>query len=128
MSNRRQFLQGIAGGAAGWTLAAGGLTGLVPTRAHAAEALAVTHLSDELLLITGAGANVVALVQPEGVLLVDGGDAEHSAALLKTVSQAAGGHPVVMAFNTHWHWPNTGSNGALRKSGAQIITHANTRL
>ena len=86
MSNRRQFLQTLAGGAAGYSLAAAGLAGLRPGTAAAADALAVTHLSDDLLLITGAGANVVALSQPDGVLLVDGGDAEHSAGLLKAIS------------------------------------------
>src|SRR5580704_6033728 len=105
MSNRRHFLQTLAGGAAGWSLAAAGLGGLRPGAAvAAADALSVTHLSDELLLIGGAGANVVALSQPEGVVLVDGGDAGHCAALLKAVSQATGGRRVVTAFNTHWHW------------------------
>jgi len=82
MSNRRQFLQTLAGGAAGWSLAATGLASLRPATALAADTLTVTHLTDDLLLISGAGGNVVALSQPEGVLLVDGGDAEHSAALL----------------------------------------------
>jgi glyoxylase-like metal-dependent hydrolase (beta-lactamase superfamily II) len=125
MSNRRQFMQALAGGAAGFSLAAAGLR---PGTAAAAEALTVTHLSDDLLLITGAGANVVALSQPDGVLVVDGGDAGHSSALLKAISQATGGRPVVTAFNTHWHWPHTGSNEALRKAGVKIIAQENTRL
>jgi glyoxylase-like metal-dependent hydrolase (beta-lactamase superfamily II) len=128
MSNRRQFLQTLAGGAAGWSLAAAGLAGLGIGTVRAADAFTVTHLTDDLLLISGAGTNVVALSQPEGVVLVDGGDAAHSAALLKTVSQAAGGRPVVAAFNTHWHWPHTGSNEALRKAGVKIIAQENTRL
>jgi glyoxylase-like metal-dependent hydrolase (beta-lactamase superfamily II) len=128
MRSRRQFMQTLAGGAAGFSLAAAGLAGLRPGTAAAADALTVTPLSDELLLITGAGANVVALSQPEGVLLVDGGDAEHSVALLKAISQATGGRRVVTAFNTHWHWAQTGSNEALRKAGVKIIAQENTRL
>jgi glyoxylase-like metal-dependent hydrolase (beta-lactamase superfamily II) len=128
MSNRRQFLQTLAGGAAGYSLAAAGLAGLRPGTARAADALTVTHLTDDLLLISGAGANVVALSQPEGVLLVDGGDAEHASALLKTVSEATGGRRVVTAFNTHWHWPHTGANEALRRAGVKIVAHENTRL
>jgi glyoxylase-like metal-dependent hydrolase (beta-lactamase superfamily II) len=62
------------------------------------------------------------------VVLVDGGDAAHSGALLKTISQATGGRPIVSAFNTHWHWPHTGSNEALRKAGVRIIAQENTRL
>jgi glyoxylase-like metal-dependent hydrolase (beta-lactamase superfamily II) len=126
MGNRRQFMQALAGGAAGWSLAAAGLSSVRPARA--ADALEVTHLTDDLFLISGAGANVVALSQPEGVLLVDGGDAAHSSALLTTVRQVAGGRPVVTAFNTHWHWEHTGSNEALRRTGAKIIAQENTRL
>lgn len=125
MSNRRQFLHTLAVGAAGYSFARAGLR---PAMAKTADTLTVTPLTDDLLLITGAGANVVALSQPEGVLLVDGGDAEHSAALLRTVSEATGGRKVLTAFNTHWHWPHTGSNEALRKAGAKIIAHENTRL
>ncbi len=128
MSNRRQFLQTVAGGAAGWSLAAAGLTGLRPGASWGAEALSVSHLTEDLLLITGAGANVVALSLPEGVVLVDGGDAAHSPALLGAIRQATGGRPVVTAFNTHWHWPHTGSNEALRKAGVKIIAQENTRL
>ncbi len=128
MSNRRQFLQTLAGGAAGWSLAAAGLAGLRPRTARAADALTVTQLSDELLLISGAGANVVALSRPEGVVLVDGGDAAHASALAATIRQASGGRPVVTAFNTHWHWPHTGSNELLRKAGVKIIAQENTRL
>ena len=128
MSNRRQFLQTLAGSAAGWSLAAAGLGGLRPGVARAADALTVTHLTDDLLLISGAGANVVALSRPEGVVLVDGGDAAHSAALASAIRQATGGRPVVTAFNTHWHWPHTGSNEALRKAGVKIIAQENTRL
>ena len=128
MSNRRQFLQTLAGGAAGWSLAGAGLAGLRSGTARAADALTVTHLSDDLLLISGAGANVVALSAPEGVVLVDGGDAAHASALAAAVRQATGGRPVVTAFNTHWHWPHTGSNEALRKAGVRIIAQENTRL
>jgi len=127
MSNRRHFLQTLAGGTAGWALA-GGLAGLRSGTAQAAATLEVTHLADDLLLISGAGANAVALSRPEGVLLVDGGDAAHCAALLATLRQATGGRPVVSAFNTHWHWPHTGCNEALRKAGARIIAQENTRL
>ncbi len=125
MRNRRQFLQT---GAAALTLGAAALSGLRPGTARAADALNVTHLTDDLLLIEGAGGNVVALSRPDGVVLVDGGEAVHCADLLKTLSQATGGRPVVTAFNTHWHWPHSGSNEALRKAGVKIIAQENTRL
>jgi glyoxylase-like metal-dependent hydrolase (beta-lactamase superfamily II) len=122
-SDRRVFLKTFVGGAASLSLGA-----RLAWASSSAAPLTVTHLTDELLLINGAGANVVALSGPDGVVLVDGGDAAHSAALLATLRQATGGKPVVTAFNTHWHWPHTGSNEALRKAGIKIIAQENTRL
>ncbi len=51
-------------------------------------ALAVTDLGSDLALISGAGANVVALAKADGVLLVDGGAAQHSAALQRVLARA----------------------------------------
>ncbi|HTV80859.1 MAG TPA: MBL fold metallo-hydrolase [Steroidobacteraceae bacterium] len=87
-----------------------------------------TALSDALHLFQGAGGNVVAADSAEGVLMVDGGLEEDSAALLSQVAAACDGRRVVSLFNTHWHWDHTGSNAALGKAGAKIIAHENTRL
>jgi glyoxylase-like metal-dependent hydrolase (beta-lactamase superfamily II) len=65
---------------------------------------------------------------PEGVLLVDGGSHERSAAVLKTVKQLTGTSQVHTLFNTHWHWDQTGSNAVLGAAGTRIVAHENTRL
>jgi cyclase len=91
-------------------------------------ALAVTKLTDTFLLITGAGANVLAVLGPDGVLMVDGGAPEHSAELLKLIAGHSGGKPVQILFNTCWDTDHTGSNEALGKTGAKIIAHENTKL
>ena len=124
--DRRGFVKTLAGGTAALYLGRRGAP--LAWAAAATPTLTVTHLTDDLLLITGAGANVVALSQPEGVVVVDGGEAAHSSALAAAIHQATGGRPVVTAFNTHWHWPHTGSNEALRKAGVRIIAQENTRL
>ena len=117
------------GSAAGLSLAS-----LAPPRLLAAPAapvsagLAVRPLTDKLTLVSGAGGNVVALSSPQGLLLVDCGSAEYSHALLRTLGTLPGGHAIRTVFNTHWHWDHTGGNELLRKSGAQIIAHENTRL
>ena len=90
--------------------------------------LTITRLTDTLTLIGGAGGNVVALSAPEGLLLVDCGAAGRSRELLHALSGLPGGHRVRTVFNTHWHWDHTGNNESLRKSGAQIVAHENTRL
>ena len=56
-------------------------------RADAPGSLAVTDLGAGLLQIGGAGANVVAAIGANGSLLVDGGSAQHSAALLDLLGQ-----------------------------------------
>jgi cyclase len=78
---------------------------------------------------------VVALSAPEGVLLVDGGLEQHSAALLKEALRGGGsrGARVTVLFNTHWHPEQTGSNmrvgsGRSGASGATIIAHEYTKL
>jgi glyoxylase-like metal-dependent hydrolase (beta-lactamase superfamily II) len=73
-------------------------------------------------------ANVVAQTTANGVVLVDGGSAAGSDALMKAVAALPGGGPVRTLFNTHWHPEQTGSNERLGKAGATIIAQENTRL
>lgn len=126
LSNRRAFLRGVAGGAAGIALSHRGFaqSGSAP----AAAPLEVHKITDTFLQITGAGGNVLAVISPDGVLLVNGGSAERSDELLKLVAQESGNKPVKVLFNTCWHPQHTGSNEALGKAGAKIIAHENTKL
>jgi len=62
------------------------------------------------------------------VVLVDGGSAATSEAILKAVAGLPGAGPVRTLFNTHWHPEQTGSNQTLAAAGAQIIAQENTRL
>jgi len=90
--------------------------------------LAVTKLTDTFLLISGAGANLLAVLGPDGVLMVDGGSEGRSAELLKLIAEQSGGKPVRVLFNTSWEPECTGSNEGLGKDGAKIIAHENTKL
>jgi cyclase len=90
--------------------------------------LTATTLAKDLLLIQGAGGNVVVATAPDGALMVDGGSRERSAELLKLIDSHTGGRPIKTLFNTHWHWDHTGSNEALAERGATIIAHENTKL
>jgi glyoxylase-like metal-dependent hydrolase (beta-lactamase superfamily II) len=124
MPGRRQFLMQLTGSAAALSL-----WGLAPPRARAADPrVSLTRLTDRLTLVSGAGGNVVALSSPDGLLLVDCGTADRSRDLVKALASLEGGHRIRTVFNTHWHWDHTGGNELLRKSGAQIIAHENTRL
>jgi cyclase len=96
-------------------------------RADARDALAVTDLGSGVVQIRGAGANVVAAIGANGALLVDGGSAEHSAALFDLINQR-GARSIDLLFNTSWRDEHTGSNEALGARGAKIAAHVNTKL
>lgn len=89
--------------------------------------LAAGPLADDLVQILGAGANIVVLVAPDGLLMIDAGAPERSDALLDYLAQRWPGLPVRTLFNTNWGWEHTGSNLAFAEAGASIIAHANTR-
>ena len=90
--------------------------------------IASTPLGDNLYLLAGAGANVVAYTGAGGVVMVDGGLAQNAAALAQAVAALPNGGPVRTLFNTHWHPEQTGSNLTLGTAGATIIAQENTRL
>src|SRR6202000_2327939 len=123
-SDRRRFLTALAGATAACTL------GPLATAARASTPAGLTAepLGDRTTLIGGAGGNVLALSGNDGLLLVDCGAAEHGRDLLKVLGSLPGGRTVRTVFNTHWHWDHTGNNELLRKGGADIIAHENTRL
>ena len=127
--DRRGFLKSVVGGA---TVASLGTFPLARAGDAAASAepsqLADTKLTDTLTLISGAGANVIAARNGDGLALVDGGLAAHSPELLKRIQSATGLARVNTLFNTHWHPWQTGSNEPIGKEHATIIAHENTRL
>jgi glyoxylase-like metal-dependent hydrolase (beta-lactamase superfamily II) len=81
-----------------------------------------------LTLLQGTGCNVVALPGPDGALLIDGGLATRSKALLKALENATGSSRVSALINTHWHPEQTGSNLIVGSTGGLIIAHEVTRL
>ncbi len=124
--SRRAFLGAALGGSA---VVLGGAARTASALAHTPAAkLAAVPLGDELALITGAGANVVAARTPQGLVLVDGGLNEHAEALQRFALSELSCRRVHALFNTHWHPAQTGSNERLGREGAEIIAHENTRL
>jgi len=114
-SDRRLLLKGLLAGAAAMAM---------PRGSRAAATLDVVALDPSLRLVTGAGGNVLVVESGEGLLLVDGGNAASSPALLKVLGKV----PPRVLINTHWHPDQTGSNEVLAKAGAKIIAHENTKL
>lgn len=110
---RREFLRGLAGGAAALTLS---------RIAFGQGAPNATKLAGNVTLISGAGNNIVALAGDGGSLLVDCGDAAHAQDVLRLAG------PVKTVVNTHWHLESTGGNDAMAKAGAKLVSSVNTEL
>lgn len=90
--------------------------------------LVARELAPDLLLVTGAGANVVALGTEGGILLVDGGLEARAEALLELLAERWPGRSLEVLFNTNWREEHTGANAAASAAGARILAHENTKL
>src|SRR5580704_18805999 len=114
---RRQLLKAAIGGAAGIVLGTPVLRLAAASAQAAAQGAATLRLADDLFVLRIPGeANVVAQTGANGVMLVDGGSAGASDALMKAVSGLPASGPVHTIFNTHWHPEQTGSNERLGKA------------
>jgi cyclase len=126
---RREILKAAMSGAAGLVLGAPAARLAAAAAQGASKPTNTLQLSEDLFVLQLPGeANIVAQAGGGGVLLVDGGSASATEALMKTVSGLPGGGRVHTIFNTHWHPEQTGSNEQLGKAGATIVAHENTRL
>ena len=89
------------------------------------------RLTDQLAIVDGGGANVVAFSSGEGgdgLVLVDGGapqSGEKVTAALKSMWSANA--KVRTLFNTHYHLDQTGNNQMFASQGAKIVAHDRTR-
>jgi len=119
---RREFLKLALGGVAGASLAP------VAFARSRQEPIVITPITDTISQVTGADTNVVIFAKGDQVLMIDGGVAERSRDLLKTIARHTKVRSPQVVFNTHWHWDHTGSNERLGEAGARIIAHENTKL
>ncbi len=119
--NRRSIVKGALGGVLGLALPP------FARSAFAQKSPAVVPVSDGFVMLTGAGGNVLVRTASTGQVLVDGGAAEFSPALLALLRGLPGGTGVTTLFNTHWHREQVGGNLALARAGTTIIAHEKTR-
>jgi cyclase len=126
VKTRRQFLNAGVHCAAAAGL--GAFASAAPAQTARAPSIKATTLATGITLLDGAGCNVLAVKGANGSLLVDGGYAANSKALLAAAARATGNRRVSTLINTHWHPAQTGSNEAAGNDGALIIAHEVTRL
>jgi glyoxylase-like metal-dependent hydrolase (beta-lactamase superfamily II) len=119
--SRRDVVFAAAASIAGTALPRFGL-------AQSTAAVGITELAPSLALLAGLGANVVVLDSADGLLLVDGGSEAHAATLARTLAERWPGKQPAIVFNTNWRDEHTGANAALRRAGATVMAHENTKL
>jgi glyoxylase-like metal-dependent hydrolase (beta-lactamase superfamily II) len=84
-------------------------------------------LSDNLFLVDGGGANLVALLAGDELVLVDAGSSQSRDLVTAGLRSIASDAKVRTLFNTHYHIDQTGNNEAFAAGGAKIVAHERTR-
>jgi cyclase len=108
------------------TPAKAGVEALAARRAELAKIpITRTRLADRLELLAGPGGNVLVLHGPDGLLLVDT-FVRPAWPQLKSTLDAIGG-AIATVIDTHWHFDHADNNASLRRAGATIVAHANTK-
>jgi len=111
--HRREFLKSaIAGGLA-----------LAASRRMSAQ----QKLTDQLAIVDGGGANVVAFFSGDALLLVDSGAPQSGDKVTAALKSWNANAKVQTLFNTHYHLDQTGNNQMFASMGAKIIAHDRTR-
>src|SRR5690606_37069895 len=90
--------------------------------------ITTSGLGDGLVLLQGAGCNVVAMPGDDGALMIDGGLAADAEALVRAVLDATGNDRIRTLINTHWHPEQIGANELVGRSGGVIFAHEKTRM
>ena len=119
--NRRAVFKAALSGFAGLSLAPFARYGFSQERPG------LVQVTDEFVMLTGAGGNILVWFTSAGQVLVDSGAHEYSDVLLPTLGELPGAGRVHLLFNTHWHLGQVGGNAALGRAGATIIAHEKTR-
>lgn len=115
--NRRQVLKSALGGLAWWT----------SSRAlKAQQPGGIRKLTDRFSVIDGGGANVLAFLGADGLVLVDSGAPKSGDQVISALKLLAPGAKLQTLFNTHYHLDQTGNNEMFAAAGARIIAHHRT--
>ena len=84
-------------------------------------------LSDQLVIVDGGGANVIAFSSGDALLLVDSGAPQSGDKVMAALKSWNANAKVQTLFNTHYHLDQTGNNQIFASLGAKIIAHERTR-
>jgi cyclase len=85
------------------------------------------QLAANVYLLHGSGGNTLALIGPDGKLLVDSEFAQAAPRLKEALDKLDAGE-VRYVISTHYHGDHTGANAAFHEDGTTIIGQENCRL
>jgi cyclase len=85
-----------------------------------------TEVSPGLVLLVGAGGNLLLSHGADGALLIDDQYAPLHEKILQAVRLATA-QPVRFVVNTHWHGDHTGGNEKMGALGSVLVAHENVR-
>lgn len=85
------------------------------------------ELRSDITVLSGSGANIVVLDDPEGKIVIDSGFGVSRPEVEESLSLISASR-VRYLVNTHFHFDHTDGNEWLHEVGATIIAHAQTRL
>lgn len=128
--SRRKFLRSSSSAIGAATLGSALGSTFASAGAQAASA-EITRLDlGYASVLQGAGCNVFIIpgMNEDGCLMVDGGLAANSDALLQAAFDITKQSRVHTLINTHWHPEQTGSNERVGAEGGVIIAHDNTKM
>ena len=77
-------------------------------------------------MLESFGGNIGVIADARGVLLVDAEYPELHAKVMAAVRRLSK-QPVRYVINTHWHWDHMGANSMFAKTGATLLSSAETR-
>ena len=106
------------------------LLALAPFGAYAADAhkaIEPVKLAEHIYTFTNTGSNSTAIVGPEGVILVDAGNAPEQGSQLLAAIATLTPKPVRVLVNTHWHFDHVNGNEPLGVAGATVVAHREVR-
>ncbi len=117
--HRREFLKSAM---------AGGLAIAASRRISAQQPVGyLEKLTDQLAIVDGGGANVIAFTSGGASLLVDSGAPQSGDKVMAALKGWNANAKIQTLFNTHYHLDQTGNNQMFAAAGAKIIAHERTR-
>lgn len=110
----------------GFRFAATFFLAVFPLAVNASDTFSASLLEEDLYMVQGPSGNTLIAVDSDGLILIEGVPAELANEYLAFAKKVTGKKKIKTLVNTHWHPESAGLNKAVRRSGGDVVAHANT--